>query len=186
VMERTYGPHDLVDDVAELVAAGPPTPATFASIGSLLRRLAAEPDLLTGAHLAALHGTGSAATIIARHPAGPVLMLARFPHEAPTPVHNHNAWGVACVVRGRDRYVRWERLDDGADPAVATVRAAETLDLGPGEVVWFGEPPLDIHSQQGIGEAAWELVLFGRDPDARPRAYFDPETGSVTFASATG
>jgi predicted metal-dependent enzyme (double-stranded beta helix superfamily) len=186
MMESTYRPHDLMDDVAELLAVGPLDAETFGSIGGLLRRLAAEPDLVRGTPLAALHGAGASATIIARHRAGPVLMLARFPHEAPTPVHNHNSWGVACVVSGRDRYVRWVRLDDGADPGAATVRAAETLDLGPGDVVWFGEPPLDIHSQQGIGEAAWELVLFGRDPDAQPRAYFDPDTGSVTYASAVG
>ena len=36
-----------------------------------------------------------------------------------------------------------------------------------------------IHSQQGIGEAAWELVYFGRDPNARPRLYFDPVAGRV-------
>jgi predicted metal-dependent enzyme (double-stranded beta helix superfamily) len=185
-MDGEYRPGDLMDDVAELLAVAPLNAETFASIGALLRRLAADPDLVTGAHLDALHGTGAAATIIARHPAGPVLMLARFPQEAPTPVHNHNSWGVACVVSGRDEYVRWERLDDGADAGAATVRAAETLELGHGDVVWFGEPPDDIHSQQGIGEAAWELVLFGRDPDAQPRAYFNPKTGSVTQARATG
>jgi hypothetical protein len=41
-----------------------------------------------------------------------------------------------------------------------------------------------IHSQQGIGEAAWELVYFGRDPNARPRLYFDPASGRVEERAA--
>jgi len=27
---------------------------------------------------------------------------------------------------------------------------------------------------------AYEFVFFGRNPNLQPRAYFDPETGSVT------
>jgi hypothetical protein len=41
-----------------------------------------------------------------------------------------------------------------------------------------------IHSQQGIGEAAWELVYFGRHPNARPRLYFDPASGRVEERAA--
>jgi hypothetical protein len=41
-----------------------------------------------------------------------------------------------------------------------------------------------IHSQQGIGELAWELVYFGRDPNVRPRLYFDPEKGRVEERAA--
>ena len=41
-----------------------------------------------------------------------------------------------------------------------------------------------FNSQQGIGEAAWELVYFGRDPMALPRLYFDPDSGRVEKRAA--
>lgn len=112
-------------------------------------------------------------------------MLARFPAEAPTPIHNHNSWGVACVIQGRDRYQAWERIDDGDDPHYAELRLLWERELETGDAVWFGAPPNDIHSQQGIGGAAWELVFFGTNPMTRPRAYFDPDTKSVTYDEAS-
>jgi predicted metal-dependent enzyme (double-stranded beta helix superfamily) len=172
-------------DAAEVLAAQALREERYAAIGDLLRRLGRQPDLLSEERMAGLHGTGATATMLAVDPAGRLLMLARFPAEAPTPIHNHNSWGVLCVVEGRDRHVRWERLDDGSDPSKAIIREAETRELGPGEVLWFGEPPLDIHSQQGIGGAAWELVFFGCDPFTQPRAYFDPQTGAVTYETAS-
>ena len=97
------------------------------------------------------------------------LMLARFPHEAETPVHNHNSWGVVCVVAGRDRYLAWRRRDDGSRTAYAEVEVESEHVLNPGDVVHFAAPPQDLHSQQGIDAPVWELVFFGRDPNAQPR-----------------
>src|SRR3989442_4135792 len=183
---------ELTDAVAQLMADGVvsiaklgATEPAFREIGELLRGLATQPGLFSEERLAALHGSATA-TILARDPNGPVLMLARFPEESPTPVHNHNSWGVICVARGRDRYTAWRRTDNGTDPARAELWPAEERALAEGDVAWFGEPPLDIHSQQGIGGPAWELVFFGRDPNAQPRAYFDVDKGQVTFAGAEG
>lgn len=92
-------------------------------------------------------------------------MLARFPSDAATPVHNHNSWGVVCVIEGRDRYVAWRRLDDGSDPSRAHVEVAEERELSPGDVVWFEGPPHDIHSQQGIGGDVWELRVLRPQPE---------------------
>ena len=173
-------------EAASLVAADGPGPAAFGQIGERMRQLAGRGDLLDEDRLGGLHGSAASAAIVGRHDDGSVLMLARFPEEAPTPVHNHNSWGVVHVLRGRDRYERWSRLDDGSDPARAELRLEQELALGPGEVVWFDGPPQDLHAQQGIGGPVWELVYFGRDPGAAPRAYFDPATGGVTYADASG
>jgi predicted metal-dependent enzyme (double-stranded beta helix superfamily) len=184
--QTPYTPADFIAEATDLLARHGATDEGFAAVGERLRRLAAQPGIVSDERLAALHGSGSTATILHEGTDGTcALMLARFPAEAPTPVHNHNSWGIACVVQGRDRYLRWERLDDGTDPNRADLRLAEERELKPGDVVAFHGPPHDIHSQQGIGEAAWELVFFGRNPNVQPRAYFDPETGAVTYASAT-
>jgi hypothetical protein len=81
---------------------------------------------------------------------------------------------VTGRVRRRAAHCALGRKDDGLVGAYrphttpALIRAKARLAL------WAR-----IHSQQGIGEAAWELVYFGRDPNARPRLYFDPDTGRV-------
>jgi predicted metal-dependent enzyme (double-stranded beta helix superfamily) len=134
--------------------------------------------------LRALHGSSASATILAEGKDGSALMLARFPSDAPTPVHNHDSWAVICVVKGRDRHIRWERLDDGSIEGLAEVRVVEERELGPGDVQFLEEPPGDIHSQQGIDGDAWELVYFGSNPLPKTRAYFDPEAGAVTYSNS--
>jgi predicted metal-dependent enzyme (double-stranded beta helix superfamily) len=175
---------ELMSNAVGSIARLGATESAFREIGELLRGLATRPELFSEERLSALHGSAASATILARDPHGPVLMLARFDQASPTPVHNHNSWGVLCVARGRDRYIRWELVDDGADPARARVRQAQTRELSEGDIAWFGGPPHDIHSQQGVGGPAWELVFFGRDPNTQPRTYFDVDTGEVTNAGA--
>jgi predicted metal-dependent enzyme (double-stranded beta helix superfamily) len=156
-----------------------PGPDTFARVGDFLRPLAADPNLVDPSRLAALHNSSAGFTILGRGDRGSTLMLARFPAEAPTPVHNHNSWGVICVIRGRDRHILWTREDDGSQPGRARLRVVESRELGPGDTLWFPDAPDDIHSQQGIGGDAWELVYFARDPTTRSRLYFDPAREQV-------
>ncbi|OLC54880.1 MAG: hypothetical protein AUH85_10675 [Chloroflexi bacterium 13_1_40CM_4_68_4] len=117
--------------------------------------------------------------MLARDPSGLTLMLTRFPEEAPTPVHDHKTWGVALVLRGTDRHVHWRRLDTGAEPGRAQVVIDDDRVLHEGEFVHWDVPPHDIHSQQGLGGPAYELVCFGRDPMVVLRNYFDPERATV-------
>jgi predicted metal-dependent enzyme (double-stranded beta helix superfamily) len=157
--------------------------AAAGKIKEALRELAATPALLEQVDMHRLHDSGAAATLLASEgPEGITLVLARFASDAPTPVHDHGTWGVACVVAGEDRYVHWERLDSGQDADHAQVRVHYERLLGPGETVDWQDPPHDIHSQQGSGGDVWELVLFGRNALQHPRHYFDPETGSVRTA----
>ena len=183
-MESVAGLERFFETAEQLVADQGPNPVTFARIGDLLRILAADRTLIDASRLDGLHQSSAQATILGHGPKGSTLMLGRFSAEAPTPVHNHNSWGVLCVVRGRDRHILWARQDDGSRPEQAQLQIIESRELGPGDVAWFPDVPRDIHSQQGIGEAAWELVYFGRDPMARPRLYFDPERGRVEERAA--
>jgi predicted metal-dependent enzyme (double-stranded beta helix superfamily) len=162
-----------------LLAEQGPSASTFARIGTLLRPLAADPKLADASRLAALHDSSAGFTILGHGDAGSTLMLARFPANAPTPVHNHNSWGVIRVIRGRDRHILWAREDDGSQTGKARLRVVESRELDPGDTVWFPDVPDDIHSQQGIGGDAWELVYFARDPTTRSRLYFDPDRERV-------
>jgi predicted metal-dependent enzyme (double-stranded beta helix superfamily) len=178
-MEPDAGLARFFDAAEQLVGDHGPGPEAFSRIETLLRHTAADPALLDSSRLAALHNSSAGFTILGYGKRGSTLMLARFPEDAPTPVHNHNSWGVLCVIRGRDRHILWVREDDGSQPGRARLRVVETRELGPGETLWFPDAPDDIHSQQGIGGDAWELVYFARDPTTRSRLYFDPERGLV-------
>jgi predicted metal-dependent enzyme (double-stranded beta helix superfamily) len=163
----------------DLLADGGPGAETFARIGALLGPLAADPKLVDPSRLAALHDSSAGFSILGHGKGGTTLMLGRFRADAPTPVHNHNSWGVICVIRGRDRHILWAREDDGSQSGTAKLRVVESRELGPGDIAWFPDAPGDIHSQQGIGGDAWELVYFARDPTTRSRLYFDPDRGAV-------
>ena len=141
------------------------------AIGRLLAESSSEPGFVTEGEMRTLHGSESSFTILQSDPDGLTLMLSRFSPDAPTPVHDHKSWGVACVVRGRDRYVHFEVISGG------NVRVLYEKELEPGAfVTWLG-PPHDVHSQQGIDGEAMELVLFGKDVTNIPRNYYDAETG---------
>ena len=178
-MTPASGFEQFLRTAEDLLAKHGPGADTFARVGSLLRPLAADPMLIDPARLAALHDSSAGFSILGHGNGGSTLMLARFRADAPTPVHNHNSWGVICVIRGRDRHILWAREDDGSQPGQARVRVVESRELGPGDVAWFPDPPADIHSQQGIGGDAWELVYFARDPTTGSRLYFDPERERV-------
>jgi predicted metal-dependent enzyme (double-stranded beta helix superfamily) len=145
--------------------------ARLQAIGRLLVDASKKPGFVTEGEMQSLHGSESSFTILQSDPDGLTLMLSRFSPDAPTPVHDHKSWGVASVVRGRDRYLHWELKPDGG------ARVLYEKELGPGSfVTWLG-PPHDIHSQQGIDGDAMEVVLFGKDVTKTQRNYFDAETG---------
>ncbi|MGN6566015.1 MAG: hypothetical protein ACTHMU_25435, partial [Thermomicrobiales bacterium] len=108
-----YGIAEFIADAKTIVPAdgADPGPAGREALGAHLRRLARNPDILERTGLTrqprqGTHGMDIRGGEIHKEPDGTLaLMLARFPHEAETPIHNHNSWGVVCVVAGRDRYL---------------------------------------------------------------------------------
>lgn len=181
--ESAYSIEQFIADARAAVAADGVTETGLQAVGERLRRLSETRQLLHTSELTSMHGTESTATVLhSEGTDGLTLVLAKFSDQAPTPVHDHGAWAVACVVQGRDHYSTWERLDDGAVPGHARLRVASERELGPGDIVYWLDPPHDIHSQQGIGGPVWELILFGKNTMIRPRHYFDTQTGDVREA----
>lgn len=166
---------DFMAQARDVLARGV-TSERLKHVAELLARASQEEGFVTESEMRTLHASDASFSILETDPDGLTLMLARFPATAETPVHNHGSWGVACVVRGRDRYRHWELDPDGR------VRVLYEKELGPGEFVTWLDPPQDIHSQMGVGADALELVLFGKDVTTIPRSYYDPETGKVRTA----
>ena len=166
---------DFMARARELLAGGAGHDAREA-VALLLSAESRKPGFVPEAEMQSLHGGDSTFTILQSDADGLTLMLAKFSALEETPVHDHGSWGIACVVSGRDRY-RHYTID-----AAGRVTLLYEKELERGGYVTWPDPPHDIHSQQGIGEPAWELVLFGKDVTNIPRHYHDLETGKVRTA----
>jgi predicted metal-dependent enzyme (double-stranded beta helix superfamily) len=103
------------------------------------------------------------------------------PPGAATPVHDHLAWGLVGIYRGRQDETVYRRLDDGRDPARAQLEIAKRQELGPGEFYPLLPPTDDIHFVSTISEtASVSIHLLANDTACVWRHKFDPVSGLVT------
>lgn len=170
----------FIAEVKQILAAEGPSETGLERIAARMARLTRDPAATADSDRVSgnVH-TGQQSRPVYSDETGLTLMRARFGPEAMTPIHNHGSWGVVGVYQGRDRYQLWRRLDEGGESGQARVALVEERVLGPGDVAILPPPPQDIHAQQGIGEPAYEFVLFGRDATRLPRLYFDPATNTA-------
>lgn len=168
---------DFMVEARSLLAAGLDS-KTLTRVGELLATSFARSGFSPEASLRAMHQSDSSASVLQSDPDGLTLVLGEFSAAAETPVHDHGSWGVACIVRGSDRYRHYDA--PGESNPVPKLRFERVL--GPGDFVTWLKPPDDIHSQQGIGEAALEIILFGKNVMAMPRRYYDLASGRVKTA----
>ncbi len=170
-MQRTASVAEFMSEARSVLSRGV-SKEKLEEVGRLLAASSGVPGFVGESGMRELHGGAASFTILQTDDDGLTLMLARFtPTE--TPVHDHNSWGVACVVQGLDRYKHW-RMGEGGH-----VEVLYEKDMAPGEFVTWLDPPQDIHSQQGVGGDALELVLFGKKVMNMHRRYYDPVTGEV-------
>lgn len=175
-----YSVVEFIQDVRRILAEKGPTETGLDQIGRTMQRLVARDDL----HPEALHADITddlSGASLHQEPDGSLsLGLAKFSFQEPTRIHNHNSWGVACIYKGVDRYIQWQRLDDGSRAGYAEVRPRKTLTMTRGDHTFWLDPPGDIHTQWGQeGHVAWELVLMGRNIRGKDRLFFEPDKQEV-------
>lgn len=103
------------------------------------------------------------------------------PSGAMTPVHDHLAWGLVGIYRGRQDETVYRRLDDGSDPAQAKLEVAVRQTLGRGECYALLPPEGDIHYVKTVSETpSVSIHLLANDTACVWRHRFDPQTGQVT------
>ncbi len=103
------------------------------------------------------------------------------PAGAATPVHDHLAWGLVGIYRGRQDETVYRRLDDGRDPARAELAVSKRQELGPGEFYALLPPIDDIHYVRTISETpSISIHLLANDTACVWRHRFDPASGVVT------
>jgi predicted metal-dependent enzyme (double-stranded beta helix superfamily) len=103
------------------------------------------------------------------------------PIGAATPVHDHLAWGLVGIYRGRQDETVYRRLDDGRDPWHAQLEISKRQQLGRGEFYTLLPPTDDIHYVKTISDTpSISIHLLANDTACVWRHRFEPSTGAVT------
>ena len=104
-----------------------------------------------------------------------------IPAGAETPVHDHLAWGLIGVYRGRQHETVYRRLDDGSDESRARLELAKAQTMETGEFYALLPPRDDIHLVRTVSDVpSVSLHLLANDTACVWRHRFIPETGEVT------
>ena len=75
-----------------------------------------------------------------------------IPAGATTPIHDHLAWGLIGVYRGRQAEVVYRRVDDGGDEGHAELEIIEELTAATGDFYALLPPAGDIHEVTTISD----------------------------------
>lgn len=172
----------FIEDVKRILAERGTDATGMQQLVARMRQLVRAPAVRT-AHAGVLNSsdaagiyrdTGRRSEVLYTDATGLTLVRSRFDPDEPTPIHSHSTWGLVGVYAGRDRHQAWKRCDPGTGAGHAELELVEERVLVAGDVTLIPHPPQDIHAQQGDGEPAYELVLFGQNAMVIPRLIFDP------------
>src|SRR3954447_16025879 len=136
-------------DAAERIEALKPAFSRLLASDSWLPEALARPD--EGSRM----GDGIGQYALYRAEDGSLCLFSLvIPAGAQTPVHDHLAWGLVGIYRGRQDETVYRRLDDGSDPARAQLEIAKRQQLGRGEFYALLPPADDIHYVSTISDTA--------------------------------
>jgi predicted metal-dependent enzyme (double-stranded beta helix superfamily) len=103
-----------------------------------------------------------------------------IPPGAETPVHDHLAWGLIGVYRGRQDETVYRRLDDGSDEGHARLEVSKRQTMDTGQFYALLPPRDDIHFVKTVSDVpSISLHLLANDTACVWRHRFDPAGGTV-------
>lgn len=104
-----------------------------------------------------------------------------IPAGSTTPVHDHLAWGLIGLYRGRQAETVYRRVDAGGDEGQADLEITSEHEVDRGELYALLPPDGDIHKVTTISdEPSISIHLLANDTACVWRHRFDPEAGTVT------
>ncbi|MGH3715761.1 MAG: hypothetical protein ACRDT4_20230 [Micromonosporaceae bacterium] len=172
VTQRTTAQRLLDEAVARVGPDSPP----LSTLEELARWLGETAGELGGLDQATRRSRVSGAgVVLAEAPTGHVMVVRYFPPGQLTPIHGHSGWGALVLLSGHGRYETWQPVDD------SYARLTNVCDLTAGDSFAWGEPPLDVHRQEGLARGATELTIFKRHPYHTWAPQFQPEPRTVVI-----
>lgn len=165
---------EIPDTQARLEALKPAFAALLSSTGWLPEEWS-QPDLTSGM------GGGIGQYALYRAEDGSLCLFSLvIPPGSETPVHDHLAWGLIGVYRGRQDETVYRRLDDGKDEAHATLAVARRRTVETGDFYALVPPLDDIHYVKTVSDIpSISIHLLANDTACVWRHRFDPRTGDV-------
>src|SRR5205809_1821732 len=165
----------IEDDAARVEALRPAFGALLASDGWV-------PGSCAGPDDSRRMGGGIGQSALYRAEDGSLCLFSLVvPAGAATPVHDHLAWGLVGIYRGRQDETVYRRLDDGSDPARARLEISKRQQLGRGEFYTLLPPADDIHFVTTVSDTpSISIHLLANDTACVWRHRFEPATGVVT------
>lgn len=182
----TPGIRALVAETGRLTATMPDVRARVDALRPAFARLLgadgwlpdeyAQPDLKSGM------GGGIGQYALFRAQDGSLCLFSLvIPPGASTPVHDHLAWGVIGVYRGRQEETIYRRLDDGQDAGRARLEVARRQVVEAGQFYTLLPPIDDIHYVRTVSDhPSISIHLLANDTACVWRHRFDPAAGTVT------
>lgn len=165
---------EIADPAARVEALKPAFAALLTADGWLPEAFGA-PDLQSGM------GGGIGQYALYRAEDGSLTLFSLvIPAGAATPVHDHLAWGLIGVYRGRQHETVYRRLDDGDDETLADLEVAGTATVNAGEFYALLPPRDDIHLVKTLSDVpSVSIHLLANDTACVWRHRFLPDTGEV-------
>jgi predicted metal-dependent enzyme (double-stranded beta helix superfamily) len=175
----------LVDETRRLTAAVSDTPERLEALKPAFAALLAAEGWLPDDYAAPDHKSGMGGGIgqyaLYRAEDGSLTLFSLvIPAGAETPVHDHLAWGLIGVYRGRQVETVYRRTDDGADETRADLEVARTQTMDTGEFYSLLPPRDDIHYVRTVSDVpSVSIHLLANDTACVWRHRFEPATGAV-------
>ena len=167
--------HAIADTAARVDALRPAFGKLLAADDWLPKEYA-EPDLQSGM------GSGIGQYALYRAEDGSLCLFSLvIPAGAETPIHDHLAWGLIGVYRGRQSETVYRRLDDGQDESKANLEVARRQTVKRGEFYTLLPPLDDIHYVKTVSRRpSVSIHLLANDTACVTRHRFDAAAGTVT------
>jgi 3-mercaptopropionate dioxygenase len=175
LVEATRGAIAAIADVHARVDALRPAFADLLAADDWLPEEYGQPDLTSGM------GGGIGQYALYRAQDGSLCLFSLvIPAGVSTPVHDHLAWGVIGVYRGRQHETIYRRIDDGGDASHAQLVVAREQVVASGELYTLVPPTDDIHYVKTVSDTpSVSIHLLANDTACVWRHRFDPVAGTV-------
>jgi predicted metal-dependent enzyme (double-stranded beta helix superfamily) len=176
LVDATRHAMEAIGDVRKRVDALRPSFARLLAADGWLPEEFATPDLTSGM------GGGIGQYALYRAQDGSLCLFSLvIPPGASTPVHDHLAWGVIGVYRGRQEETIYRRVDDGRDDDRAQLEIARQQVVETGQFYTLLPPADDIHYVKTVSATpSVSIHLLANDTACVWRHRFDPAAGTVT------
>jgi predicted metal-dependent enzyme (double-stranded beta helix superfamily) len=176
---------DLIDETRRLIDAIPDPGARVEALRPAFARLLSAdgwlPDEYASPDSTSGMGGGIGQYALYRAADGSLCLFSLvIPPGATTPVHDHLAWGLVGVYRGRQEETIYRRLDDGREEGRAVLEVARQHVVDAGEFYTLLPPKDDIHYVRTVSSTpSVSIHLLANDTACVWRHRFDPVSGTV-------